>query len=81
MSPVKYLFNAPHIPSTFEAGTNLSDASSSFWKYKSALQYQLSGRTPVLHEVLDALESRADALSKDMRAARRFDSEDKCVSR
>ena len=44
---------------------------SSFRKYESALRYQVTGRTPLLDGVLKAIESRAEALHKDLRAVRK----------
>ncbi|KAH9944230.1 uncharacterized protein BXZ73DRAFT_87170 [Epithele typhae] len=64
--PVEHLFQAPSIPSVLQTSAHGASASAQFAKYKSSLQQQLSGRTPLLHSALTTLESHATALHEDL---------------
>ncbi|KAH9932407.1 hypothetical protein B0H21DRAFT_780985 [Amylocystis lapponica] len=66
--PVEYLFQAPPTPSMFQASLNSSLAVVSFQKYKSALQRQVAGRTPLLDDVLNSAERHAQDLQEDLEA-------------
>ncbi|THH13587.1 hypothetical protein EW146_g6653 [Bondarzewia mesenterica] len=70
-SPAKHLFQAAPTPSLYEASLGSTSMLSSYQKYKSALQRQVAGRTPLLDGVLRVIENRAEALHKDLRAVRK----------
>lgn len=62
-----YLFQAPTVPSLYES-TGSSGMAASFRKYETALRRQVSGRTPLLNDVLESVETRAATIHKDLRA-------------
>ncbi|OSD03253.1 hypothetical protein PYCCODRAFT_1409591 [Trametes coccinea BRFM310] len=67
--PVEHLFQAPPIPSGLQTGIHTATAAAAqFSKYRSALQHQLSGRTPLVDSALNVLESGALQLRDDLSA-------------
>lgn len=64
------------MPTASQLGLGHSLISSSFQKYKSALQRQISGRTTILDDVLGPLESRAKAVQHDFSEAAIGEAED-----
>ncbi|CCM03137.1 uncharacterized protein FIBRA_05258 [Fibroporia radiculosa] len=75
--PVEYLFRAPPIsaPSSSPSKMNPSPAVISFQRYRSSLQRQLDGRTPLLDDFLSMGEQYALELEKDMQVIRDVDSD------
>src|ERR1700683_1992610 len=74
-SPVEHLFVTTPLP-TLSQGAGPSLVSSSFQKYKSALQRQICGRTVMLDDVLGPLETRAKVLQLDFSQAATGQGED-----
>lgn len=70
--PAQYLLRAPSPPLT--QAPNLAITSASFQKFKDTLERQLACRTPLLDDVLTAIESRVQSLHEDLAVIR--DSED-----
>ncbi|EIM92224.1 uncharacterized protein STEHIDRAFT_89072 [Stereum hirsutum FP-91666 SS1] len=66
-SPVSYLFQAPAVPSLYETSGS-SGMAASFRKYEMSLHRQVAGRTPLLNDVLESVETRSAAIRKDLRA-------------
>lgn len=75
-STVDNLFTAPPLPTVSQLSPSNSLVSSSFQKYKSALQRQISGRTISLDDVLCPLEHRAKAMQDDFSQAADREDED-----
>jgi len=75
-SPVEHLFMATPLPTLSPGAPGLSLVSSSFQKYKSALQRQICGRTVLLDNLLGPLETRAKALQRDFSQAASGEGED-----
>ncbi|KAI0652031.1 hypothetical protein C8Q79DRAFT_73511 [Trametes meyenii] len=70
--PVEYLFQAPSIPSGLQAGAHsAATAAAQFSKYRSSLQQQLGGRTPLVDSALTVLEHHATQIQEDLAAMRR----------
>ncbi|PCH33973.1 hypothetical protein WOLCODRAFT_94557 [Wolfiporia cocos MD-104 SS10] len=64
--PVHYLFHAPALPSSSQSSNSSSKAASPFQKYKSSLQLQLKGRTPLLDDVLSVIERQSSRLQQEI---------------
>jgi len=62
-TPTKFLFQ-PVTPPSFDIAVG-SSLVSAFRKYGSALQRQVTGRTPLLHKIVSFLEDGAKALQED----------------
>ncbi|KAJ3555319.1 hypothetical protein NM688_g2642 [Phlebia brevispora] len=62
--PVQYLFRASPLPPI--QAPNLSSAKLAFQKFKDKLQSQISCRTPLLDDVLSAIEDGVKALHEDI---------------
>lgn len=62
--PVQYLFRPPPLPTA--QNLTLSATKTSFKRFKSALQSQIACRTPLLDEVLSAIEDGIRYLHDDM---------------
>ncbi|CDO72958.1 hypothetical protein BN946_scf185007.g12 [Trametes cinnabarina] len=81
--PIEYLFQAPSIPLGFQAGTHSAAAAAAqFSKYKSALEHQLGGRTPMVDSALNVLESHALQLRDDLACLQKsLDSKSELIKR
>ncbi|KAI0778364.1 hypothetical protein BD413DRAFT_465008 [Trametes elegans] len=67
--PIEHLFRAPTIPSGLQTGAHGSaTAAAQFSKYRSSLQQQLNGRTPLIDAALTTLEHHATEIHKDLAA-------------
>jgi len=64
--PLDYLFQASPPPALSQNSTSPLVADSSFQRYKTILQQQIMGRTPLLNGVLSTLENCARALQNDI---------------
>ncbi|ESK98208.1 vps51 vps67 domain-containing protein [Moniliophthora roreri MCA 2997] len=62
--PVQLLFKAPSLPTASQIGVGSSDAS--FQRYRTALNRQLLGRTPLLDDILKGLEACALGMHHDI---------------
>ena len=67
--PVKYLFNAPPVPSIAHSTTTVASNEVSFHAYRSSLKQQIIARTPLLDDVLSIAESRVKDLRNDFDVA------------
>lgn len=63
---VKYLFDVATLPSSTQATTNSSANGLSFQAYKRVLQRQISGRSPLLDDVLNTIEKSIETLREDL---------------
>ena len=77
--PVDYLFHPLPLPSTSQAVVNPSLAGAPFKRYKAGLYRQLRGRTPLLDDVLNALEDSSSRLEEDLSAMHASDPEGRYV--
>ncbi|KAI0673317.1 hypothetical protein C8Q78DRAFT_1067674 [Trametes maxima] len=67
--PVEHLFQAPSIPSGLQSGAHsAASAAVQFSKYRSSLQQQLGGRTPLVDSALTVLEHHAAEIQEDLAA-------------
>lgn len=66
ISPTTHLYSSQAPPSLSLVGANPKLALSSFQSYKSALKQRLSGRTPLLHGLLQTLEHLAAEEKADL---------------
>ncbi|KAH9898216.1 hypothetical protein C8Q73DRAFT_788419 [Cubamyces lactineus] len=65
--PTEYLLQAPPIPSGLQTGAHsAATAAAQFSKYRSLLQQQLQGRTPLLNSALSTLERHAADIREDI---------------
>ncbi|EKM48113.1 uncharacterized protein PHACADRAFT_189255, partial [Phanerochaete carnosa HHB-10118-sp] len=75
--PVRYLLQAP--PISLSSSHSGKSASASFRQYSNSLEQQISGRTPLLQDVLDTIETRIQALQHDLDTMRGRDEDTQCV--
>ncbi|KAH9858012.1 hypothetical protein C2E23DRAFT_864999 [Lenzites betulinus] len=67
IQPVTHLFQAPPIPSGLQGGAHsAATAATQFSKYKTSLQQQLKGRTPLVDSALATLEHHAVRIQEDL---------------
>ncbi|TFY69985.1 hypothetical protein EVJ58_g108 [Rhodofomes roseus] len=64
--PVDYLFHALPLPSISQTTINASLTDAPFKRYKAGLHRQLHGRTPLLHDVLSAIEESSHSLEEHL---------------
>ncbi|KAI0328133.1 hypothetical protein GY45DRAFT_1255614 [Cubamyces sp. BRFM 1775] len=65
--PAEYLLQAPPIPSGLQTGAHsAATAAVQFSKYRSTLQQQLQGRTPLVNSALSTLERHAADIREDI---------------
>ncbi|KAF9814523.1 hypothetical protein IEO21_05074 [Rhodonia placenta] len=80
VQPVQYLFEQAPLPSASQVGLNLSSAASSFQRYKTTLQRQLHGRTPLIDDILNTVERYARELHEDIDAVRSRDEDSRTLA-
>ncbi|KAI0706115.1 hypothetical protein BC835DRAFT_1260582 [Cytidiella melzeri] len=64
--PAQYLFHADSAPSIVPGTMNTTSSDMSFQIYRSSLRRQMTGRTPLLDDVLSTVEKRAKDLHEDL---------------
>lgn len=74
-SPVQYLFQAPPLTPSSQAGFKSPFSQESFDKYRKALKQRISCRTPLLDEVVTSVEHSVDLLQRDFQVIHNDDAD------